>query len=60
MVKMQNCKPNEEKFNEFNSRGKGKVIMYHYRTSQGELFSCIGKNIDVCRKKKDEWLSRRI
>lgn len=30
---------------------------YDYRhTTDGELFSCIGKSLEECREKRDKWL----
>jgi hypothetical protein len=60
MAKSLKCKVGEEKFKEFHPKGRGAVVQYDYRSAEGELFSCTGKDIDSCRKKKEDWLSRRI
>lgn len=32
-----------------------KMYQYDYRTPNGMLFSCVGKSLAECRKKRDEW-----
>jgi hypothetical protein len=39
--------------------GGNKYIQYDYRHTDGELFSCIRKTIDICRAKRDEWLKAK-
>ena len=34
-------------------------MQYDYRHTDGELFSCIGNDLESCRKCRDEWLSRK-
>lgn len=32
---------------------------YDYRDTEGELFSTVAKSLEECRKKRDEWLSKK-
>ena len=32
---------------------------YDYRHKDGELFSTVGESLEQCRKKRDEWLSKK-
>jgi hypothetical protein len=31
---------------------------YDYRTPQGNLFSCVGRDLKDCRSKRDDWLKK--
>ena len=33
--------------------------MYDYRTEDGELFSVVAPTLEECRKKRDEWLTKK-
>ncbi len=36
------------------------LIQYDYRTNDNRLFSCVGKTLEDCRRKRDIWLSKNI
>lgn len=48
---------------QYNSRTMRKkferMVQYDYRTPNGELFSCVAKTLDECRKRRDTWLASR-
>jgi hypothetical protein len=58
------CPKGEERFEEFEVmpgrfRCAGKHrrrVQYDYRTPDGRLFSCIGKSLEDCRRRRDAWL----
>jgi hypothetical protein len=41
----------------YGRRGK-KVIQYDYRHTDGELFSCVKLNLELCRAARDLWLAK--
>ena len=49
------CQNGEERIEFFTIRTKTRV-QYDYRTSDGQLFSCVADNLDVAREKRDRWL----
>lgn len=59
MLDPKNLKPGEEQ-HEYHtdrvSRVKKKYCGYDYRHSNGELFSCVKKNLEECRAARDVWL----
>ena len=34
-------------------------VMYDYRKEDGELFSVVAPTLEECRKKRDEWLTKK-
>ena len=53
------CAAGSENYTIFTARlGRKSVkrVQYDYRTPEGELFSCVGKDIEDCRRKRDEWV----
>lgn len=53
------CAAGSENYTTFSTRlGRKSVkrVQYDYRTPEGELFSCVGKDIEDCRRKRDEWV----
>jgi hypothetical protein len=34
-------------------------VQYDYRSTDGKLFSCIAKDLDQAREKRDKWLHMR-
>jgi hypothetical protein len=49
-----------EQYEEFYSGIKrSNLIQYDYRATNGELFSTVGSNLNICRGKRDKWLKRR-
>ena len=54
--------PGTEQYETFYSAHRGKKIsrvMYDYRHTDGELFSCVAPTLRECRQRRDEWLSKR-
>lgn len=55
--------PGTEQYETFYSAHRGKKIsrvMYDYRHTDNELFSCIAPTLKECRKRRDEWLNKKI
>ena len=53
------CAAGSENYTTFTARlGRKSVkrVQYDYRTPEGELFSCVGKDIEDCRRTRDEWV----
>lgn len=51
-----------EQYEIFYSPHRGKKIsrvMYDYRDTDDELFSCIAPTLAECRRKRDEWLKAK-
>ena len=46
--------PHTERYETFKNHGK-KYVQYDYRAADGELFSCVGKTLNECRTKCNEW-----
>ena len=40
-------------------RYRSKRYQYDYRHTDGELFSCVAPTLTECRRKRDEWLSKK-
>mgnify|MGYP002515561277 FL=1 len=56
------CTAGKENFEYFTTRLGRKIyyrMQYDYRHTDGELFSCIGSDLDACRKRRDEWLKSK-
>lgn len=47
----------QEQYETFTAAGK-KRVQYDYRHTDGKLFSCVGKTLDICRAKRDAWLAK--
>lgn len=41
------------------SRRRVRRVQYDYRTHDGQLFSCVAKNLDIARQRRDRWLEQR-
>lgn len=51
-----------EQYEIFYSAHKGKKVqrvMYDYRDTDNELFSCVAPTLAECRRKRDEWLKAK-
>jgi hypothetical protein len=48
-----------EKFQSWFSGKKMAFIQYDYRHTDGELFSCIKKTLELCRESRDKWLAQK-
>lgn len=51
-----------EQYETFYSAHRGKRIcrvMYDYRDTDNELFSCVAPTLAECRRKRDEWLNKK-
>lgn len=56
------CAPGNENYETFTvrvSRLRPTRVQYDYRTPDGERFACVGRNLEDCRHKRDEWLAAR-
>lgn len=56
------CAAGCENYTTFTTRlGRKSVkrVQYDYRTPEGVLFSCVGKDIEDCRRKRNEWLNNK-
>jgi hypothetical protein len=52
--------PGQEQYEKFTTRiGRKQVtrIQYDYRSYYGQLFSCVGKSLAECRKKRNAWIA---
>lgn len=43
----------------FARRTKKRFCQYDYRHTDGELFSCVAPTLEVCRRRRNEWLRRK-
>lgn len=53
------CQAGSENYETFGIRiGRKTVsrVQYDYRHTDGTLFSCVGKTLEDCRKRRDLWL----
>lgn len=44
----------------FARRTKKRFCQYDYRHTDGELFSCVAPTLGECRRKRAEWLQRKM
>lgn len=54
--------PGTEQYETFYSTHRGKKIsrvMYDYRHTDNELFSCVASTLKECRQRRDEWLKNK-
>jgi hypothetical protein len=54
--------PSTEQYETFYSAHRSKRIsrvMYDYRDTDNELFSCIAPTLAECKRKRDEWLKAK-
>lgn len=49
------CPAGQERFETFHVHGLERV-QYDYRTESGVLFSTVGKSLDDCRARRDNWI----
>lgn len=49
--------PGQEQYEYFTAMGK-KRVQYDYRHTNGKLFSCLAKNLEECRAKRDAWITK--
>lgn len=48
----------QEQYEPFKMNGK-QFIQYDYRHTDGELFSCVKRTLELCRDSRDIWLRRK-
>ena len=53
------CDPGQEMYEEYTDHRGICRIMYDYRDLDGSLFSCVASSLEECRKKRDEWMSKK-
>ena len=54
--------PGTEQYETFHSARRGRRIsrvMYDYRDTDSELFSCVAPTLAECRSRRDEWLKAK-
>lgn len=54
--------PGTEQYVTFYSAHRGRKvsrIMFDYRDTDNELFSCVAPTLAECRRKRDEWLNAK-
>lgn len=54
--------PGAEQYETFYSSHRGNKVsrvMYDYRHTDGELFSCVDSTLKECRQRRDEWLNKK-
>ncbi len=57
--KRSTCPRGEEQYEPYYSDiSKSFYVQYDYRTPDGTLFSCVAKDLDICRRRKEEWLEK--
>lgn len=57
------CPIGQEHYEKFSARVGRKVIshyQYDYRHTDGQLFSTVADTLEKARKKRDEWLSKKL
>ena len=47
---------NTERFSRYQHSDGNVDVMYHYRHSNNELFSCTANSLDECRERRNTWL----
>jgi hypothetical protein len=50
------CPVGQEQYEEFKAVNGKKYVQYEYRDFNGRLFTCVAKNIDIARDKKEKWI----
>ncbi|HCL57258.1 MAG TPA: hypothetical protein DHW82_09665 [Spirochaetia bacterium] len=56
MLNPKNLKPGQEQYEEYYCAPvKKNLVQYDFRYQNGNLFSCVGKTLDECRKKRDNF-----
>lgn len=54
--------PGTEQYETFYSAHRGKKtcrVMYDYRHTDGELYSCVAPTLNECRQRRDVWLNKK-
>ena len=62
MLNPQNLTPGNEQYEQFRSSRdfrRGAYYQYGYRHTDGELFSCVCKTLEECRRRRDKWLKNK-
>jgi hypothetical protein len=56
------CEQGKENYTTFRPayRPKQTFFQYDYRHTDGELYSTVAPTLEECRKRRDEWLNRKI
>ncbi len=50
----------QERYEQFySSIARGHRIQYDYRTPDGQLFSTVGRTLEICRARRDAWLEKQ-
>jgi len=55
------CQDGQEQYRKFcsgrNSGDPTTMLQYDYRSTQGLLFSCVGKSLSICRNRRNRWFA---
>lgn len=63
MLDPKNCKPGQEQHETFTYKTRGndiQKVQYDYRTSDGQLFSCIANTLEEARARKDSFVKKLV
>lgn len=52
------CTNGSEQYERYTACNKKKYYHYDYRTTAGDLFSCVAPTLEECRAKRDLWLNK--
>lgn len=55
------CPVGEERYEKFTAKIGGQKVtryQYDYRHGSGKLYSTIGRTVEHCREKRDEWIRK--
>lgn len=58
MITSAECAKGKESYETFNMSGKS-YVQYDYRAPDGELFSCVKRNVRFCREARNRWLLQK-
>jgi hypothetical protein len=53
-----NGQEQHEKF--YSSVRRSYWIQYDYRHTDGELFSCVARTLEICIQKRNQWINRKL
>ena len=59
MLNPRDLSPGQEQYENYRGFDKKLLVQYDYRVRDGELFSCVRKSLEECRKARDAWLHNK-
>ena len=54
------CPKGEERYESYTDHRGRKLVQYDYRSLDGTLFSCVSKDLETARKKRDDFLLKNV